>query len=162
MTTRPHLLYLTALLLMLLLFVGVSVTSAERFRVVDEHLRQARADVEDTRQQMRQQLEGLREKQDQQALLRSAGSAASTEAQMTAEQLRLLNGLLQAALAEAEAAKDRVSKRLAEAERAKERLDALLMEAETAKKEAEEAWGIVRQHQELLETEMGDAKEDLQ
>jgi chromosome segregation ATPase len=164
MTTRLHLLYLLALLLTLLLFGGVSMTSAERFRVVDEHLRQARADVEVANQQMRQQVDGLREKHDQhqQALLRSADAAASAEAQITAEQLRVLSGLLQAALTEAEAARGRVSKLLAEAERAKERLDAALMGAEAAKKEAEETWDLVRKHRELLEKETGDSNEDLQ
>jgi predicted nucleic acid-binding Zn-ribbon protein len=161
MTTRLNFLHLLALILFL--FMGVSIMGAEQLRVFNGHLQQALADVEVAKQQIRQQLDALREKENerQQALSR-ADAAASAEAQMTAEQLRVLSGLLRDALADAEAAKSRVSKLLAEVEHAKERLAASLAEAESAKKEAEKAWAIERQRRALLEAEMGDSKEDLQ
>lgn len=160
MMRRLNLLHLLAL--MLFLFMGVAIMSAEQLLGFHGRLQQALADVEVARQEIHQRLDALRDKENQRQQALSWADTASAEAQMRAEQLQVLEERLQAALADAEAGKGRVSKLHAEAERAKKRLDDTLKEAEDAKKEAEDAWSIVRQHRALLEAEMGDAKEDLQ
>ena len=160
MMKRLNLLHLLALILFL--FMGVAIMRAEQLRGFHGHLQQALADVEVAKQELRQQLDALREKENQCQQALSRTDTASTEALMSAEQLRVLDARLRDALIGAEAVKSRMSKLLAEAEHAKKRLVAAVEEAARAKKKAEEVWAIDRQRRELLDLENKDSKEDLQ
>jgi serine/threonine protein kinase len=113
--------------------------SAEQLLMVLDELRLTFADAEKTKQQLRQQLNAMQEKERQrkEALLLAAD--ASAEAHMSAEQLRGVTGQLREALAESDAAKRQISKLLLEAEHVKSRLASSLVDAENARKQAEDA-----------------------
>jgi hypothetical protein len=129
--------------------------SAGQLRLANEQLRLTLAEAESARQQIRQQLDELQEKERQrQAALRLAGDA-SAEAHMSAEQLREVNGQLRQALAESDVAKTQVGKLLVEAENVKRRLKISLAQAQAARKEAEQARDEERQRRQRLEKEFG-------
>jgi hypothetical protein len=113
--------------------------SAEQLLMVIEELRLTFADAEKAKQQLRQQLDTMQEKERQRKEALLVAADASAEAHMSAEQLRVVTGQLREALAESDAAKRQVSKLLLEAENVKSRLASSLVEAEDARKQAEDS-----------------------
>ncbi len=136
--------------------------SAEQLHMVNEELRLTWAGAEKARQQIRQQLNDMQEKERQRKEALLVAADASAEAQMSAEQLRGVTGQLREALTESDTAKRQVGKLLVEAENVKRRLQSSLADAEKAKKDAdharkqaEQARDAERLRRERLEREYG-------